>query len=272
MARHRLRGLGAFSAWRWAAVPSHQITKPRAWAVTVPAAATVFARAHGARRDAVLDQEPHRRRISIMGASRWRCDRPDHRGAPHGSDPLARSSVPAPRAAITMARDLFRGVGRGLSRGWEPRSCDESRCTWRSVARLRRRFGLSELIARPASFFHRLRCTSSRRSAPFFSPTRTLPTTPPGVGEDSRPVAGHHTDRRTHSLPSLISEELAELIPHSLLEVISGAAHGLMAEAPRFNDAVLRFLTGWTQPTTPSTSARVGLASVSRSTAGSRAL
>ncbi len=40
------------------------------------------------------------------------------------------------------------------------------------------------------------------------------------------------------------AEELAELIPHARLEVLSGAAHGLMAEAPNgFNDAVVRFLT-----------------------------
>ena len=39
------------------------------------------------------------------------------------------------------------------------------------------------------------------------------------------------------------AEELAELIPTSRLYVLSGAAHGLMAEAPNaFNDAVLRFL------------------------------
>ncbi len=39
------------------------------------------------------------------------------------------------------------------------------------------------------------------------------------------------------------AEELAELIPHARLEVLSGAAHGLMAEAPNgFNEAVLRFL------------------------------
>ena len=40
------------------------------------------------------------------------------------------------------------------------------------------------------------------------------------------------------------AEELAELIPHARLEVISGAAHGLMVEAPNaFNDTVLAFLT-----------------------------
>jgi pimeloyl-ACP methyl ester carboxylesterase len=39
------------------------------------------------------------------------------------------------------------------------------------------------------------------------------------------------------------AEEMAELIPHARLEVIGGAAHGLMVEAPNgFNDAVLRFL------------------------------
>ena len=39
------------------------------------------------------------------------------------------------------------------------------------------------------------------------------------------------------------AEELAELIPMSRLYVLSGAAHGLMAETPNaFNDAVLRFL------------------------------
>jgi 3-oxoadipate enol-lactonase len=39
------------------------------------------------------------------------------------------------------------------------------------------------------------------------------------------------------------AEELAELIPHARLEVLSGAGHGLMVEAPNgFNDAVLRFL------------------------------
>jgi 3-oxoadipate enol-lactonase len=39
------------------------------------------------------------------------------------------------------------------------------------------------------------------------------------------------------------AEELAELIPGARLEVLGGAAHGLMVEAPNaFNDAVLRFL------------------------------
>ncbi len=39
------------------------------------------------------------------------------------------------------------------------------------------------------------------------------------------------------------AEELAELIPTSRLYVVSGAAHGVMAEAPMaFNDAVVRFL------------------------------
>jgi 3-oxoadipate enol-lactonase len=39
------------------------------------------------------------------------------------------------------------------------------------------------------------------------------------------------------------AEELAELIPTSRLYVVSGAAHGVMAEAPNaFNDAVLKFL------------------------------
>ncbi len=39
------------------------------------------------------------------------------------------------------------------------------------------------------------------------------------------------------------AEELAELIHTSRLYVLSGAAHGLMAETPNaFNDAVLRFL------------------------------
>ncbi len=39
------------------------------------------------------------------------------------------------------------------------------------------------------------------------------------------------------------AEELAELIPHARLVVITGAAHGLMVEAPNgFNDAVLSFL------------------------------
>ena len=40
------------------------------------------------------------------------------------------------------------------------------------------------------------------------------------------------------------AEELAELIPGASLVLLSGAAHGLMAEAPNgFNDAVVRFLT-----------------------------
>jgi 3-oxoadipate enol-lactonase len=39
------------------------------------------------------------------------------------------------------------------------------------------------------------------------------------------------------------AEELAELIPNSRLLVLSGAAHGLMAETPNaFNEAVLRFI------------------------------
>ncbi len=41
------------------------------------------------------------------------------------------------------------------------------------------------------------------------------------------------------------AEELAELIPHSQLVVLSGAAHGLMVESPTaFNSAVLRFVEG----------------------------
>ena len=41
------------------------------------------------------------------------------------------------------------------------------------------------------------------------------------------------------------AEELAELITTARLVVLSGAAHGLMAEAPNaFNEAVLRFLAG----------------------------
>ena len=41
------------------------------------------------------------------------------------------------------------------------------------------------------------------------------------------------------------AEELAERIPGARLEVLAGAAHGLMVEAPNaFNDAVLRFLDG----------------------------
>jgi 3-oxoadipate enol-lactonase len=40
------------------------------------------------------------------------------------------------------------------------------------------------------------------------------------------------------------AEELLELIPGARLEVLSGAAHGLMVEAPNaFNEAVLRFLS-----------------------------
>lgn len=39
------------------------------------------------------------------------------------------------------------------------------------------------------------------------------------------------------------AEELAELIPDARLVLLSGAAHGLMAEAPNaFNDAVMKFL------------------------------
>ncbi len=39
------------------------------------------------------------------------------------------------------------------------------------------------------------------------------------------------------------AEELAELIPGARLEVLGGAAHGLMVEAPNaFNDAIVRFL------------------------------
>ena len=39
------------------------------------------------------------------------------------------------------------------------------------------------------------------------------------------------------------AEELAELIPGARLEILPGAAHGLMVEAPNaFNEIVVRFL------------------------------
>jgi len=43
------------------------------------------------------------------------------------------------------------------------------------------------------------------------------------------------------------AEEIAELIPGARLEILPGAAHGLMAEAPNtYNDIVLKFLTAVT--------------------------
>jgi len=54
------------------------------------------------------------------------------------------------------------------------------------------------------------------------------------------------------------AEEIAELIPGAELAVLSGAAHGLMVEAPiAYNDAVLEFLSRVDAATDPASAAEV---------------
>lgn len=109
---------------------------------------------------------------------------------------------------------------------------------WLVGPRLRRRFGIwLNLIAR---------VVLQQPPGPFIAQVRAILDAPDDLREELVNVAVPVlviTGSQDALTPVGDAEELAELIPDSRLEVISGAAHGLMAEAPNaFNAAVLRFL------------------------------
>ncbi len=109
---------------------------------------------------------------------------------------------------------------------------------WLVGPRLRRRFGVwLNLLARillqqpPEPFVAQVQAILDASDELRFELARvTVPTLVITGSQDSLTPVGD-------------AEELAELVPHAQLEVLGGAAHGLMVEAPNgFNDAVLRFL------------------------------
>ncbi len=109
---------------------------------------------------------------------------------------------------------------------------------WLVGPRLRRRFGIwLNLMAR---------VVLQQDPEPFVAQVRAILETPDELREELHSIRVPVlviTGSQDSLTPVGDAEELAELIAHARLEVISGAAHGLMAEAPNgFNEAVLRFL------------------------------
>lgn len=109
---------------------------------------------------------------------------------------------------------------------------------WLVGPRLRRRFGIwLNLMAR---------VVLQQPPEPFIAQVQAILDAPDELREELHTVRVPVlviTGSQDSLTPVGDAEELAELMPHARLEVISGAAHGLMAEAPNgFNEAVLRFL------------------------------
>jgi 3-oxoadipate enol-lactonase len=135
-------------------------------------------------------------------------------------------------------RELFEEWAQAVDRGGMAALGDEA-LQWLVGPRLRRRFGIwLNLIARvvlqqpPGTFVAQIQA--------ILDAPDELRNELHGIRVPVLVITGSQ-DSLT---PLGDAEELAELIPHARLEVISGAAHGLMAEAPNgFNEAVLRFLT-----------------------------
>jgi 3-oxoadipate enol-lactonase len=135
-------------------------------------------------------------------------------------------------------RELFEEWAEAVSRGGMAALGDES-LQWLVGPRLRRRFGIwLNLIAR---------VVLQQAPGTFVAQIRAILDAPDELRNELvkiRVPVLVITGSQDSLTPLGDAEELAELIPHARLEVISGAAHGLMAEAPNgFNEAVLRFLT-----------------------------
>ena len=128
-------------------------------------------------------------------------------------------------ADVVRARD-GRAVGRRACAGWSARgSSAASACCVNVLARV-------SCCRRRPSRSSRRSTRSSRRPTRCATSWRTI-TAPTLVITGSQDTLTPLGD----------AEELAELIPAPGSSSCSGAAHGLMAEAPNaFNDAVLRFL------------------------------
>lgn len=112
--------------------------------------------------------------------------------------------------------------------------------TWLIGPRLHRRFG---------AFINILgRIVLSTPPETFVAQVRAILGAPDELREELQHVTAPTlviTGTQDSLTPVGDAEELAELIPGARLVLLSGAAHGLMAEAPNaFNDAVLRFLDG----------------------------
>ena len=134
-------------------------------------------------------------------------------------------------------RELFEEWAEAVDSGGMSALGDES-LQWLVGPRLRRRFGIwLNLIAR---------VVLQQAPGTFVAQIRAILDAPDELRNELSSIRVPVlviTGSQDALTPVGDAEELAELIPHARLEVISGAAHGLMAEAPNgFNEAVLRFL------------------------------
>jgi len=134
-------------------------------------------------------------------------------------------------------RELFEEWAEAVTNGGMSALGDES-LQWLVGPRLRRRFGIwLNLIAR---------VVLQQAPGTFVAQIRAILDAPDELRNELSSIRVPVlviTGSQDALTPVGDAEELAELIPHARLEVISGAAHGLMAEAPNgFNEAVLRFL------------------------------
>jgi 3-oxoadipate enol-lactonase len=110
--------------------------------------------------------------------------------------------------------------------------------TWLVGPRIQRRFGVL------LNVLGRVVLQSSPE--PFVAQVEAILSTPDEMREELVNITAPTliiTGSQDALTPLGDAEELAELIADSRLVVVSGAAHGVMAEAPNaFNDTVLRFL------------------------------